>query len=635
IQMKLWNALGPGNHYYFIDACRNPIPRNEIEVPILGKKFPTSNRGRSQFYTLYSTALGQVAKVNSGFTQLLLKGLQGAGTAKKWEEGKMYVTFERLRDYLKAKLKNQEVQANTHADGDGFIMELKPVPKYDCEVVVTNAASSESFKLKVSNDLMGAKSYSFQGSSYKVLLKPFDYYLEVTHPSVNVVQVDPPLPGPLSLYDPAIVRFQKETTLPTSSPATVALPRNANVTFEAAPGTEVRLVSEQSGATISDIGSLTANVQSGKYVANVVERGINIQRSSITIEPGKDIVIDLLDRPKSDVREKILSSFSHSGTSRYAEFSETLGSMANWDLSLWLSVLGASHIVSDPKKFRMLKKLPIDSFRDVKKGDSPVYVLGGFEKTKGHFGVALSNGPKVKWEPLKKIDGLVGIYEKRIKAAPGSHLLSLRIAKQSPVTIAVYCLPNRATFITFVEDSEGHLRTHQYLLPIHSLFKYLDYKVLLYLNYKPLHLVRTMALAQNRFANNHQVTPKDNTEEKQDWDALMRGKWLDPIMSLIACYEIIRRGKVNSQKGTLKTVIRNLRTYFPGIPDTEVIANLIGLKANIMDKPPLLMDGVLSLEDAEQNLPLSESKLDYTSPWTAWRGAVNETVGLARKGSGR
>ncbi len=634
IQMKLWASLGPGNHYYFIDACRNPISRDDIEVTNLGKKFPVSSRGKSKYYTLYSTALGQVAKVNSGFTRLLLQGLNGGGTAKKWEAGKMYVTFERLRDYLKAKLRNQEIDSSIKADGDGFIMELKPVPEYDCEIKIANAAAGDSFTLKVSNELMD-KSHQFQGDSFKVSLKPFDYYLEVTHPSANVIQIDPPPPGPLSLFDPVVVRFQKKTiTRSGSKPPQDPAAREAKVAIEAAPGVEVHLVHENSGASFSDTGGLRASVPPGKYIAQALERGVPIQTTSISIEPGKELVFDLLERSKSEVREKMLKSLSHSGSSRYAEFSETLGQMANWDLSLWLSIFGASHIVSDPERFSMLKQLPIEDFSDVKQGDSPVYLLAGFEKSKGPFDVALGDGAKVSWAPLKKVKTLVGVYEKRINAKPGSHLLSLRIEKQSPATMAVYCLPNRATFIAFAEDPEGRLKIHQYLLPIYRLFQYLDSQVLEYLDNNPLSLVRTMALAQSRFANNHQVTPPDNTQEKRDWDALMFGKWLDPIMSLIACYEIIRRGQATKNMEKLTVVIRNLRRYFPGIPDTEVIAGLLGQKAGKVSGAPLLLDGLLAIDDSEETLPLPESKLDYASPWTTWRGAVSESTAKARKTTG-
>ncbi|MEN3325391.1 MAG: hypothetical protein V7638_198 [Acidobacteriota bacterium] len=625
IQKKLWMALGPGSHYYFIDACRNPISRDNIEVPIIGKKFPVSSRGRSKYYVLYSTALGQVAKVQSGFTKLVLKGLNGAGIAKKWDGGKMFITFERLRDYVKTKLKNQEVEADIKADGDGIIKELLPIPEYDCEVIVTNGNAEDSFDLQISNALTGLTSYKFEGRSYKVPLRPFDYYLKITHPFADVVQTKPPPSGPLSLYDPMVVEFRKQKIMRSGAGGTPVLQATASVILEAAPSTVISLRNEVSGETISQPELLMAQLSPGTYTTHVIERGTQIQRGSIIVEPGKDIRIDLLARPESDVRTTIMNSLSHAQTNRYVEFSETLGRMANWDLGLWLSVFGASHIMSDPQQFRLLQKLPIESFNDVSEGDSPVYVLGGFEKSQGPFMVAVSEGPDVIWEPLKKVDTFVGIYEKRIDAKPGSKLLSFKIEKQAPVTLAIYGLPNRVTFVTLAEDTDGHLKMHQYLLPIHSLFGYLDQTVLEYFNNNaPLSVVRTMALAQSRFANNRRVTPDESQEERRDWDALMHGKWLDPIMSLIACYEIIRRGKAKEQAELLNVVMKNLRLYFAGIPDIDVIARLLEMQAATTTEAPLLMDGVLALEDAELSLPLPESKLDYSSPWTAWRGAVTD-----------
>ena len=631
IQKKLWQSLGSGNHYYFIDACRNPISIDDIEVPIIGKKFPLSNRGRSKYYVLYSTALGQVARTDSGFTNFVLKGLNGAGIAKKWDAGKMVITFERLREYVKAKLKNQEVEADIKADGDGIIKVLSSVPQYDCEVIVTNGAADDSFELQISNELIEPISRNFQGTSTKVSLKPFDYYLNITHPFAKVVQVKPPPTGALSLYDPVVVEFRKERTMRSGeegfeSVTPMPIPQiSANVTLEAAPYTVISLENNASGDRLSSPEILSAPLSAGKYTVYVEERGIEIRRRSITIEAGRDIKIDLLERPPSEVRTTILNSLSHASTNRYAEFSETLGKMANWDLSLWLSVFGASHIVSDPKQFRMLKNLPIESFNDVNEGDSPVYVLGGFEKSEGSFMAAVSEDANVEWEPLKTVDTLKGIYEKRIDARPGSKLLSFRINKQTPVTLAIHGLPNRANFVTFAEDAKGRLKIHQYLLPIHSLFQYLDHRVLEYFDDNaPLSVVRTMALAQSRFADNRQVTPDENQEERRDWDALMHGKWLDPIMSLIACHEIIRRGQVREQFQLLEIVIGNLRTFFPGIADIEVIAGLLGMPAMSTTEAPLLTDSVLALDNPEQSLPLPVSKLDYGSPWTTWRGAVTD-----------
>jgi hypothetical protein len=637
IQQKLWNALGPGNHYYFVDACRNPISIEDIEVPVLGKKFPTSVRGRSNWYVLYSTALGQVAKVQSGFTKLLLTGLNGAGKAKKWESGKMYVTFERLRDYVKANLQGQESEAKTVADGDGFILELNPAPQSSCEVIVDNASPQDSFTLRVSNDLMGDRDFPFQGGSFKLDLKPFDYFFQVQHPSSTILQVDPPPPGPLSLYDSVVVRFKKQPVTRGARggfafEAPDAAPRPASVTLEAAPDTEIHLVNTETGKVTVSAARLAADVPPGTYIAKVMERGVAIQSRHLTVRPGDDLKIDLLERPRSKVRERILQAASHVATNRYAAFSESLGVTANWDLSLWLSVFGASHIVGAPGRFSMLTRLPLDTFTDVKKNASPVYVLAGFEKSKGRFDVALSQGAKVKWEPLEKVESLVGIYQRRIEAKPGPHLLSLRMPDQAPLTLVVYCLPNRATFVTFAEDAEGNLKMHQFLLPIHTLFRYLDPVVVQYLDNDPLSIIRTMTLAQSKFASNHPIKPEPGTKEREDWQALMYGKWLDPVMSLIACYEIIRRGEVKNEMNSLKVVVKNLRTYFGGIPDIEVIAKLIGLRSKKTDAPPLLLDGVLALDEAAEGLlPLPASKLDYNSPWTAWRAAVSDTASPARK----
>jgi hypothetical protein len=106
-------------------------------------------------------------------------------------------------------------------------------------------------------------------------------------------------------------------------------------------------------------------------------------------------------------------------------------------------------------------------------------------------------------------------------------------------------------------------------------------------------------------------------------------------MSLIACYEILRNGKVDQSRNTLLTVINNLRMYFPGLPDTEVIAYRAGIPAHHLSNAPLLTDGLLLLEDSEDLLRLPASRLDYSSPWTLWRGAVHTRADTRSGGSRR
>jgi hypothetical protein len=106
---------------------------------------------------------------------------------------------------------------------------------------------------------------------------------------------------------------------------------------------------------------------------------------------------------------------------------------------------------------------------------------------------------------------------------------------------------------------------------------------------------------------------------------LLYGKWLNPLLALIACYELIRRGSVNEKSREIQEVLQNMRTYFSGLPDTEVIAMLLDQEYRPLNSPPLLMDGVLAVS-GKDIFPLPESKLDYDGIWTTWRSAVTVAV---------
>src|SRR5687767_10874554 len=101
IKTKLWKSLGPKHHYYFIDACRNQIPQEAIDPAGTGLGFPTSQLGTPTVYKLFSTAQGAVSKTQSGFTPLLIKGLNGGGRAKGLRTGRMYVIFDLLGAYMR------------------------------------------------------------------------------------------------------------------------------------------------------------------------------------------------------------------------------------------------------------------------------------------------------------------------------------------------------------------------------------------------------------------------------------------------------------------------------------------------------------------------------------------------------
>ena len=663
IQVKLWRALGSKRHYYFIDACRNLISQDAIEVPSTGLAFPPSALGTPTVYVLFSTAQGAPAKTSSGFTQALVTGLAGGGQSKGWRGRKMYVMFDRLGKYVRDRLfkqNGQEVKFYKEGeDIDGIILELSPPFVSVCRVQIENAGEGDQFRLTVSDARgFGQQDRVFTGAAGELALPPEEYFVELTHASGKIVQLNPPQSEePLDLYDSLAISFRLEqpaavtrggggvvwrggargsrggkppAPAPPPPPMLPPVAKMSEIELEnAPPQTEFLLTDKQTGAISSAQTHAATTVSPGSYTLKLREGGITVASREVVVKPGERLAVDLLERPASAVHQSILLTVTGDETSRLADFSEQLGPIANWDLSLWLALLGASRIVAPPAHFEKLGHLPLANFEDVAKGDAPVYVLAAFERAEELNRIGLGAGTNVSWQKPRKVQGMVGVYEFREITAPGPRLLSFKIGAHAPVTFAVCGLPNRATFFTLVQDEQGNLAAHQYLLPLHHLQKHLDPFVRARLgqfNNAPLRAVRTMALAQYKFARLRSVCNFLAETDAQMWDEMLKQKWLDPVMSLIAAYDIIRRGQAGAERQWLKTVVKNLRKYFAGLPDAEAIAKLIGEPWTMPASPPLLLDGVLAFgEDEEQQfIPFASHKLDYESPWTAWRGAVED-----------
>jgi hypothetical protein len=287
-----------------------------------------------------------------------------------------------------------------------------------------------------------------------------------------------------------------------------------------------------------------------------------------------------------------------------------------------LSLLGASRIVSAPHEFPRLSQLPLENFAGAQAGDSSVYVLAGFEKSKGNFEVGVGDDQHVVWQRFAKVPAL-GIHQKLIPAPLGAHLFSIKLPKGPTITYATHCLPNRATLIVLTENVEGRLNLHQYILPIRSLFKHLHPRVLEYLQSDPLEVVRLMFLAQSQFVRKRPVFGEGGPI--RDSKMLLGGKWLDPIMSLIGAYELIRQGALQKNPNRLDVMIENLRKYFEGLPDTEAIAKICGKQWHIPHGAPLLLESILAFDETQEQriLPLAYDEVDYGSPWTSWRDMIN------------
>ena len=737
IRVKLWKSLGPRHHYYFIDACRNLIPAEQLSLSGTGLGFPTSQLGTPTVYRMFSTALNKTSDTQSGFTPALVRGLRGGGRAKGLRSNQMFVIFDLLGEYMRKsmKLSGQDVEYGRDGSGEGYILKIDPIENSTCEISVEGAKPEDEFTLTVRNITGLDKEEKFKGASHKIALFPEDYFLELKHASGTVTRKEPPpSPDALDLYDPVRISFEfqppaapeakplteadidnfippkRETpalahleaavkvllerrvaldeavaelrrlyaeksgehvflmpvedifeikgrgTVVTRSPSAPlareaaagveSTPSSQSLTaklrLKAAPETEVQAENLKTGEILKGAGGLESEAASGEYVVRLIERGVTVSRRNVTLKAGEELTLDLLAREQDKIRDTIIKAVGADTVEGASVFSEhALGPLVNDDLALWLSLFGASRIVGMPGEFSKLVRLKLETFDDVKEGESVVYLLAGFEKSEGPFGVGLSSGRHVDWVSPRAVEGLYKIYERRFEAEHGAHLLSLKLPGQPPATFAVHCLPNRATLAAVAEDKEGRLTFHQFLLPLRHLFEHLGPTVQGYAERNMLGVVRTLALAQSQFARKRSVQKLLKETDKESWDDLANHRWLDPLMALVAAYDIIRHGTIEQGKKLLGLMNSTLRKDFEGMGDVEALAKLIGAEWSLPASPPLLLDGVLAFDDVQekQMLPLSPDRLDYKSTWTAWRGAVNDfdttpnTNGLDQNGA--
>lgn len=632
VQLKLQNAMGPGDHYYFVDACRNRL--SEIDVAGTGLNFSRSVLGDPTVYTLYSTNRGAAAFLNSNFSGHLLAGLYGAGRAKAWRPaGDMEVTHSSLRNYVTEKLTGQEIDGGHQGNGRGLILEIRPAPQSKCSIQVDGARASDTFTLHLTDSRGRAIGgpQTFEGPSFHFSQPPDFYDLRLFHDGQPLT----PESQTADLWDDCSVRFampepqgpeflggpdRSLAPPPDDAFSGPGAPSKTWLEVAGRPATELIVEDLRSRRQERHNERFSMPCEAGRYRVRMVDStGMTLRDQEVAIEAGERLELDFASRPESPVREAILSHLPpYAYDSRTVSFSESLGPLADDDLGLWLAIAGASRIVGPPGSYDKIEGLPLDRFEDVPPGGSVLYVLAGRDELED-LRVATDSSRAADWvETREVVAGVSGFRHARIDSGPGPLFLSLAAAGESPWTIASHCLPNRATLVIATASTRGGFRIQQYLLPLHHLRSALDPRVQDRLPQRNLlRRMKSFSLAQRQFGRRRDV---ESTIDPADWTDLLSGKWLDPVTAILAAYELLRRGK----REHMGTVVNNLRAYFTGLADTEALARLAGEPPQRPASVPMVLDGLLSYEDYPELLPpdLPENRLDYSGPWTAWRRAV-------------
>ena len=247
---------------------------------------------------------------------------------------------------------------------------------------------------------------------------------------------------------------------------------------------------------------------------------------------------------------------------------------------LWLAYLGAAHLLRDPGTYNKLAKIPLVPFDDLQEGQSGFLVLSTVEGETPL--VALSQGEGVHWAAMQRVQEIPTLYQARLPGSNGTALFSIKFADLTPISYATCTLPNRVTLLIVSRDADGPIAVQQFVLVPAGLQAYLppelQWKLL---PVSPLKVVQLISLAQQRFADRKSVAPrileKDQpvTPMREIWRTLLDAKWTDPILAIVALYDIVRHGAAKASPYNIESVLRNLDLYFSSIPDVAVLHRLL------------------------------------------------------------
>ena len=300
MQAKLFSILGGKSHYYFLDACRTQLNSDDVEPIPLGRKLGrVAQRGTPSTYTLFSTASGRAADIESEFTPALLDGLKGKGQAKDYTpDGRLFVQFPRLKSYVQSRLKSQQVDEKKDGNGEGRILEIVPIPQYHCKVTVQGGTPQDQYiaRLAPIQTPQFATQVSFTGNVADIPYPPGNLQLEILQESQKLRRVLPPRAAPLDFFDDCTAEFV--IPLPSIFESVdmgeeVGTHQSANVRFDAPFGTTVDATHLTTGRSVTIQAGSTEALAPGEYQFDVLERGATIRSSLNTVTMGADVSIDL------------------------------------------------------------------------------------------------------------------------------------------------------------------------------------------------------------------------------------------------------------------------------------------------------------------------------------------------------
>jgi caspase domain-containing protein len=649
----------PAEQFYFIDACRD-FALDNLYLPAVGQAtgawLPRQD-GRvslSQQLILYAASPGQRAAEDRDrrqgvFTPALLEGLRGAATALNWSSAsnRYEVKFSTLTEHVKKSVRRrlnrrpgasafvQEPQAPVTGDEDAVVASFSTteVDKIDVAIRVSPKLAHEGGLIKVLYQLPQQEAVVWSTgppleATSTVKLAPFDYTFTAEAPDFI------PVRSICSVYEPAAVelylggrpRSGSDGDAPRADEPSGADSGRLTVSVPDETAAIAVWNSEREQVAVA-AGWLDRALPPGLYrVRLLLPEGPGAERL-VEVSPGRTTSVSLdapvpalEDRPRELLQQHGISPDEHG----FITPSGLLGPLAQPSLASLLAFAAYAANAPEWEALNRLRGLGVTTVSRLPRepGEtSSLLVLAGSNREGGasladaRLTVYDPDGPGTDRGMFEVLPAFPVAAQRGLVRTPGAAHIEIRVPGHQPTRYAVTCLPDRITVLVAVLQADNRAEVQQYLFPAPD-------KAAGLLGTTANH-IRRLELAQRSYSAG---TPFSRTELTD----LLYGKWLDPLMSCLAGYTLVRRGETEE---FASVALPNMQTYFAGLPDTHVLAALSSrgrerdahFERALSTGVPTFTEGFRALYDWLRRSRSSSSSLTQIapvlvpgSPWTAW-----------------
>lgn len=655
--------------FFFIDACRNiPWP---FEYRVNHWPRPRPGRLAVQQFVFYGTSPGKRSFILAGsptsiFTEYLLRGLRGTGSAKVWDpRGRYLVRIENLSNYVSMKVFDE---MNKHGDIQPPEMRsVKSAAFGDPNPILAKFLENEFLSEELTVNLIPPGVASHAGlqvlrdrqvkseknpvvrSPAKFALLPREYSLvaEATGYTPVPEQLD------IDLYEKSevTVEFKRGSGAP-GSPTPPGPIAKSSLEVVSPDNLALLGIEDSTGNTLkSGFGSVKiSNLDAGYYRIKLQTPENREVRKLVSLTGGikKSVNLEAPHPPNSALAKDIIAAAGFAvGKDNLMALSEAtpgIGAVATAEISTFLTLAGSVELqpiraIPAPR----LRKLGIQSFRKRHNEHNGIQVLFGFEPVgeeaarKYLSKVRFRIWPQGKKIPMNTIQlrtnpHIGGIAELTYPTSPGSYWMSIEFPERKyPIVFSIVCMESRLTMVILHVDVFRKLRVFQYTPTVTGSWEYSPAAI------------RRLEMIQ-RFYMNGAIDRAFGLIE--NIEAILYGKWEDPIMGLIGCYLLLKMGEQHEDEKRalrlLKVATNNLLRRLPPTSDSfilrgEYLSRTGGQQRSIKDLfnsalkfgAPLFSDGLQYLyfgaerfgvgyETNKFNLQKLFSKNTRSSIWTTW-----------------